>query len=181
MVLICLHHEPRSTLSGQFHPAAFSATRNSSTTEAPTRQPQCRSKSRRTSSVSEVPVTTSEVQKPPTGFQHSERFAEHLRLIRGKVDDAVGNDHVHAGVSQRQVFNLAHAKLDVDVDAFLGCAPGHEEHVAGHIHTDYRARCANCRRHNETIETGSASQIENDVAGLKFGRGNRVATAEAQV
>ena len=37
------------------------------------------------------------------------------------------------------------------------------------------------RRRQKAIETGPASQIENDVAGLQTGGGNRVAAAEAEV
>ena len=44
---------------------------------------------------------------PPTGAQHAGDLGEHRGLVRGQVDDAVADDHVHRGVRQRDVLDGA--------------------------------------------------------------------------
>ena len=48
---------------------------------------------------------------PPA--QHAKRFGQHAILVGRKIDHAVGNDHVHRVIGQRNVLDLALEELDV--------------------------------------------------------------------
>ncbi len=52
-------------------------------------------------------------RKPPRPPGFSTRVPPHARFVGRQVQHAVGNDHIHARVSDREVLDLAEAELDV--------------------------------------------------------------------
>ncbi len=74
--------------------------------------------------------------QPASRPQDPEGLAKHLELVRGKIDDAVGQDHVHAGVGYRQVLDFAQAEFDLGIARFSGIFPGPGHHLGGHVHPD---------------------------------------------
>src|SRR5207237_10240184 len=104
--------------------------------------------------------------EPATRLQHTERLAEYLRLVRDQVDYAVGQNDVGGIVGDRQMFELAQAKLDIG-----GVDPGSVfarlfQHLVCHVDPYHPA----CRAHllcgKEAVETRAAAEIDHDLAGL---------------
>ena len=52
-------------------------------------------------------------REPAAGAQHPGGFGDHLGLVAGEVDHAVGDDHVDALVRERQLLEVALDELDV--------------------------------------------------------------------
>src|SRR5690606_39940726 len=81
------------------------------------------------------------------GDQDTERFGEYARLVGGEVDDAVLDDHVHAGSGQRDVFDAAAEEVDVVGSGLGGVGAGEGEHVvAGIAAVDGYGRADTARR-----------------------------------
>ena len=80
---------------------------------APAMQPTHSSTFLRISAGISPRTTTSETAKRPPGFSTRNASRKHAVLVGRQIDHAVGDDHVHRVVRQRDVLDLALQELDV--------------------------------------------------------------------
>ena len=121
---------------------------------------------------------------PPAGLEDAVHLAEDLRLVRREVDDAVGDDHVHRAVLDRQLLDQTLAELHVAQAGGLaelsGVPAGQSQHLRRHVHADGPAFGAHLLRGQEHVLSGAAAQVEHDVAFLQARECNRVAARQAE-
>ncbi len=80
-----------------------------------------------------------------------------------------------------QVLDLAEAELDVGEAVFGSVAAGAIEHVGRHVDADDPARRTDPLRRQEAVEAGPRAEVDDHVAFLERGEGERIAAAEAEV
>ena len=125
-------------------PAAVSCSRNSCWVSAPAMQPVHACMSALVASSMSGSAITSETAKPSAGPEHPRGLGQHLGLVAGEVDHAVGDHHVDACVGERELLEVALDELDVR-DAGLGGVGARElEHLVGHVEPD--RPCPSVRR-----------------------------------
>ena len=106
---------------------------NSCSVSAPATQPTHSSMLERTSAGTSPRTTTSDTANRPPGLSTRNASAITFRLSRGEVDDAVGDDHVHRGIGERDRLDVALQELDV-LDAGLALVlAGERQHLVGHV------------------------------------------------
>lgn len=74
--------------------------------------------------------------KTATGPKHSGRLGQDCALVSGQVDDAVGDDHVHAAVLQRDRLQVAFQELGILYAGLPGTGSGQLHHLCGHVQPD---------------------------------------------
>ena len=89
------------------------ASRYSDSSSAPATQPTQSSMFRRTSAGTSPCTTTSETANRPPGLRTRNASREHAVLVRGEVDDAVGDHHVDRSRREGECLDLALQELDV--------------------------------------------------------------------
>ena len=114
----------------------------------------------------------------PAGLQHAEGLAQDAVLVRRQVDHAVGNDHVHRVVGQRDVLDLALQELDV-LDARLPLVLARQgQHLVGHVEAVGLAAGRNPPGRQQHVDAAAAAQVQHRLARLQLGQGRRIAAAQ---
>ena len=72
-------------------------------------------------------------RETPARAEDAGGLAEDRRLVAGEVDDAVGDDHVHGVVGQRDRPRSCPEELDVLDPGLALVAAGQVEHLVGHV------------------------------------------------
>ena len=117
-------------------------------------------------------------REAPAGAQHARRLGEHALLVAREVDHAVGDHHVHGGVRERDVLEVALDELDVG-DARLGrVRPREREHLVGHVEPDRLARRAHAPRADQHVGAGARAEVEHRLALVQVGDRGRHAAAQ---
>ena len=97
-------------------------------------------------------------------LQDPERLAKDLLLLGRKIDDTVGNDHVHGGICHRQVLDLSEPEIHGRNPCLLGVLPGKGNHGRGHVDADHAAAVAHRPRGQEAVEPAAAAEVEDGLA-----------------
>ena len=112
-------------------------------------------------------------------LEHAVRLAQHRPLVGREVDHAVRDDHVDARRGKGKRFDrpleerrVAHARARL-VRARDG------EHLIGHVHAVRVTGRPDTSRREEHIQTRSAPEVEDGLAGAELGEERGVATPEA--
>ena len=114
----------------------------------------------------------------PAGSQHACHLAQDLGLVGGQVDHAVGDDHVHRGVRQRDVLDVALAERDVVHTRLGGVGPGELEHLLSHVQADRPAARSDAARADEHVGARPRSKIEHGLSLAQVIDGRRHAAAQ---
>ena len=117
-------------------------------------------------------------REPAAGAQHSQGLAEDLVLVRGQVDDAVGDDDVNRVVGQRDVLDAAQQELDVLHPGLGLVRVGELVHLRGHVQAIGLTAGGNTASGQEYVDASARAQVEDDVAGLEVGEQGRVPAAQ---
>jgi len=113
--------------------------------------------------------------QPPAGLEHAIQFAKGLPLFGGKVEDAMGDDHVHAGIGQGNVFHPAFAKLNVgQAEGFL-IGPSACQHLRRHIQTDGDSCGSDLVGGKKGVNPRAAAHVQHVFARLQIRVTNRIA------
>src|SRR5437588_832538 len=105
-------------------------------------------------------------REPASGLEDAEQLSDHGALAKGEVDDAVRDHHVHARIGQR---NVLHPSL-VARHPHAGSG-GMRLRLATHrrvqIDADHPALRPHLPPGDDTVETGSAPQVQHHLPGLE--------------
>ena len=138
---------------------------------------------RRDATVSEY---VGEIQFAPW-LEDTENFGEHAIFLRGKIQNAVGDDDIDAGIGDAagaEIFDIALDKLDVRsrmaVALGVPClvAPRDRELLGSHVDTDHSSVLTDQLREQVDVSTGAATQVQHGHA-LQRRRQRRTAAIEA--
>ncbi|TKS57772.1 MAG: hypothetical protein EWM73_03734 [Nitrospira sp.] len=108
--------------------------------------------------------------EPPAGLEHAEHLPEHLALVGGQVDDAVGNDQIRAALVHRH--RVGHALSEFDVGCGMAQVPGHDRRVApgdlqhrvGHVDADHAPGGADAAGGLEAVDPAAGADIQDGLA-----------------
>ena len=114
---------------------------------------------------------------PAPWAQHPERLAQHARLVGRQVHDAVGEDHIHRGVGQRQLLDVALAELHVRHAEPGRVAARQLQHLVRHVHAVDEARGSHALGGQEHVDPAAGAQVHDHLAGPQRRDGRRVAAA----
>ena len=109
-------------------------------------------------------------RKPPAGTDDPVHLAEHLGLVRREVNHAIGNDEINAAILDREILCMAFAELDVRCGIAevrhhdRRVAPGHREHLLGHVHTDHPAGLADAPASLKAIDSPARADVQHRLA-----------------
>src|SRR5690606_2602198 len=117
--------------------------------------------------------------KSPAGVQDAEGFGEDAGLVCGKVDDAVGDDHVDAGVREWDVFDVAVEEVCVVGSGLGGVGAGEGEHVVAGVQAVGGSAGADAAGGQQYVQAAAGAQVQDGVSGAQFGAGEWVAASEA--
>ena len=123
-------------------------------------------------------VTTSDTANRPPGFSTRNASAITRSLFDGKIDDAVGDDHVDGVIGQRDVFNFALQKFDIVDSGRALVLVGERQHLIGHIEPVGFAGGADAVRGKQHVDASAGAEIEHRFAGIERGEQRRIAAAE---
>ena len=117
-------------------------------------------------------------REPAARLEHPERFGDHLPLVGREVDDAVGDDHVHRVVGERDGLDLALEELDV-LDAGLALVlAGQGQHLVGHVEAVRLAGGADPPGREQHVDAAAGAQVEHHLALVQLGQRRGVAAAQ---
>ena len=161
------------------NPAACSRSAYSCWVRAPLRQPICRSASARWAGSSTFVGDDVADAQPPAGPQYPECLGDDTRLVGGEVDDAVGDDHVHVPVGQRDVLDVAVQERGVGDAGRGGVGAGEGEHVRAGVQAVGGAAGGDPAGGQQHVQAAAGAQVQDGLAGMQVGDRQRVAAAEA--
>ena len=98
-------------------------------------------------------------------------------LVGGKIDHAVGDDHVDRVVGQRDVLDLALEELDVLRPGFAFVLVGQGQHLVGHVDADGPARWPDPLRGEQDIDPAARAEIQHYLARVQLGQRRGIAAA----
>eukprot|EP00756_Hemistasia_phaeocysticola_P066849 Hpha_TRINITY_DN9542_c0_g1::TRINITY_DN9542_c0_g1_i1::g.114788::m.114788 len=116
-----------------------------------------------------------------TGFEGTETLGDNTCLIRGQVDDTVGDYHVKLPVRGREVLDLPEPEGGVRHSLLLRTLPRPPQHIRRHVHPNRRTRRADLRRRQQHVDPGAAPKVEHMLSNLQVGEDNRRAATHAEV
>ena len=117
--------------------------------------------------------------QPAAVPQHPECPGEDARLVGGQVDDAVGDDHVHVPVRQRDVLDVASQERGVGDPRRGGVGAGEGEHVRAGVQAVGAAAGGDPAGGQQHVQAAAGSQVQDGLAGMQGGDRQGVAAAEA--
>ena len=117
--------------------------------------------------------------QPPAGPQDPEALGEHGGPVGRQVDHAVGDDHVHRAVRQRDRLDLAAEEHRVARAGLARVGPGQVQHLAGHVQAVRRPGRADPAGRQQHVDAAPGAQVQHRLPGTQVGHRDRVAAAEA--
>src|SRR4029077_1407297 len=101
-----------------------------------------------------------------SGFEHAKGLAQNPVFVHGEIDDAVGDDHVHRIVGQRNMFNLAFQELNVLQSRFANVFVGQGKHFISQVEPVRFARGPDTLRAEQDVDAATRAKIEHYPAGI---------------
>ena len=110
------------------------------------------------------------------------RLAEHLRLVRAQVDDAVGDHDIHALRGDGEVLDQPLAKLDGPRVAGVDrVGAGALEHLGRHVDADEAAFRAELLGGEQGVESRSGAQVDDGFAWFQASERRGVPAAKPEI
>jgi hypothetical protein len=126
-------------------------------------------------------VTMSASARRPPGPQRAGRAREHRRLVGRKVDDAVGNHAVYAGVVDWRVLDVALAELGLREAVLCGEVTGLGQLGGGHVNADDAPVGPGGERGEEAVGARATAEVEHRLSGRDRRKVEEVADAGERV
>ncbi len=114
----------------------------------------------------------------PPRLQHPERFGEDLRLVGGKVDDTVGDDHVHRVVGEGDRLDVPLEELDVGGAGLERIGTREGEHLVRHVEAVCLAGGPHAVRGEQHVDPATGAEVEHHFTLVQFGERGRIAAPE---
>src|SRR5271157_5508486 len=111
-------------------------------------------------------------------FQHAKGLAQHAVLVGGEIDDAVGNNHVHRVVRQRNGLDLTFEELDVVHPGFALVFARQGQHLVGHVQAVSPARRAYAPRRKQHVNAAAGPEIKHRLARVELSQRRRIAASQ---
>src|SRR5215468_3883733 len=116
--------------------------------------------------------------KATAGLEHAKGFGQHTILVGREVDHAIGDDHIHAGLGQGDLLDLALEELRV-LDARLALVvAGEGEHLVRHVESVGFAGGPDAPGGEKHVDAAPRAQIQHGLAGLELGERRGIAAAK---
>jgi hypothetical protein len=117
--------------------------------------------------------------EPPAGPQHPERLRQRAGLVRGQVDDTVGDHRIDVAVGQRDVLDAAVQELSVRRARGGGVSLGQLDHLRGGVQAVGLPSEADAAGGQQHVDPAPGPQVQDSLAGPQPGDRHRVAAAQA--
>ena len=111
-------------------------------------------------------------------FQHAEGLAQHGIFVAREIDHAVGDDHVHRVVRQRNGLDRALQELDVRGAGLPLVLPRERQHLVGHVEAVRLAGRADAFGRQQHVDAAARSEIQHRLARFEREQRGRIAAAE---
>lgn len=114
-------------------------------------------------------------------LEHPEDFTVDAGFVGGKIDDAVGDDHIGGVVGNGQIFDFSQTKFHIAKAVFFGKAAGEGKHFVGHIDTDDLSAPAGQMGCQKAVEAGSTAEVYDHLARLYRNNAEGVPAPQSEV
>ena len=159
-------------------PARVRPSRYSVKDSAPAMYPMWRPRSARSAWLRWSSARMSETPNRPPGRSTRELSARTAALLPDRVDHAVGDDHVDRFAGQRDRFDMAVEEFGVGGAGLGGVVPGEVQHLVGHVQAVGLTGGADPAGGQQHVDAAAGTQVEDRLAGLEAGDGDRVTAAQ---
>ena len=111
-------------------------------------------------------------------LQHPVGLAQHLPLVAGQIDDAVGDDHVDlsSGRGMSSMCPLRNCTFSAPAVGLVLLGQG--QHLVGHVQAIGEAGRADASGREQHVDAAATAQVEHGFAWFELGQRGRIATAE---
>jgi len=111
--------------------------------------------------------------------QHAEALGEHRRPFGRQVDHAIGDDHVHRAVRQRDRLDLAAEELGVADARLARVLAGQVQHLGGHVQAVSLPGRADPAGREQHVDAAAAAQVQHRLPRAQVSYRDRVAAPQA--
>ena len=108
------------------------------------------------------------------------RLAKHRGLVRGEVDDAVGDHDIDGGVIEWELLDRALEEGRVRDTGLRLVALREVEHLVGHVDAERVTAGRHASRREKDVDARARTEVEHGLAGMQVGEERRVPAAEAR-